>query len=139
MTVDASYQLLANTVLALHVAIVAFIVVGLVLIVLGNAKHWRWVNGARFRVAHICAIAVVVAEAWSGVTCPLTTLEGWLRAQAGVATYRAGFIENWLQRLLYYDAPPWTFVLGYTLFGLLVLATWCYFPPMFRRQGERSA
>ena len=139
MHVDAPYQFLANTVLALHVAIVVFIVVGLVVIVLGNVKHWRWVNVPWFRLAHLFAIAVVVAEAWSGIICPLTTFEGWLRAQAGGATYREGFVEHWLQRLLYYEAPPWVFVLGYTLFGLLVLVTWCYFPPMFKRRLERGA
>jgi polyferredoxin len=139
MRVDVPYQLLAESVLAVHVAIVAFVVFGLVLIVLGNARHWRWVNVPWFRVTHVFAIAVVVAEAWAGATCPLTTFEGWLRTQAGGATYRAGFIEHWLQHVLYYDAPSWAFLLGYTLFGLLVLFTWWYFPPRFRRRLERGA
>ncbi len=139
MSADALYQVLANSVLALHVSIVAFVVVGLLLIVLGNLKHWRWVNVPWFRVAHLFAIAVVVAEAWSDVTCPLTTFEGWLRAQTGAGIYREGFIEHWLQRVLYYEAPPWVFLLGYTLFGLLVLVTWWYFPPTFRRRLERGA
>ena len=139
MAIDAPYHVLATSILAVHVAIVAFIIGGLVLIVLGNARHWQWVNAPWFRVVHLVAITAVVAEAWLGVTCPLTTLEGWLRTQAGDATYRAGFIEHWLQHLLYYEGPPWAFVLGYTLFGMLVVFTWWYFPPRFRRGLEQGA
>jgi len=132
--------MLANVVLAVHIAIAAFVVVGLLLIVVGNLGHWRWVNDVRFRVAHAAAIGIVVAESWLGFVCPLTSLEMWLRSRAGGASYRGGFIEHWLQQLLYYSAPPWVFVAAYTVFGLLVLATWWYFPPHFKRRAhERVA
>ncbi len=123
------YQLLADAVLALHVAVVLFVVGGVVLVVAGNWRGWRWVNALWFRLAHLAAIAVVVAQSWLGITCPLTTLEMWLRAQARTSTYSGGFIEHWLQRLLYYEAPGWLFALVYTLFGLLVVATWWRYPP----------
>lgn len=126
------YQLFADVVLSLHFAVVAFVVGGLVLIIAGNLSRWRWVNAFWFRVAHLVAISVIVAEVWLGVDCPLTTLEASLRAKAGEATYSVSFIEYWLQRLLYYEAPPWVFVLCYSLFGLLVFVTWCYFPPRSR-------
>jgi len=128
------YQVLANAVLVVHVGIVLFVVAGLILVVAGNVRRWRWVNHLWFRIAHLGAIAVVVAESWIGITCPLTTLEMWLRARAGVSTYSAGFVEYWLQRVLYYDASPWLFTLGYTLFGLLVAASWWFFPPRARRR-----
>ena len=108
------YQVLADTVLALHVAIVLFVVAGLVLVVAGNLRQWRWVNYLWFRLMHLAAIAIVVAEAWFGVTCPLTTLEMWLRAKAHASIYSGSFVEHWLQRLLYYDAPPWVFSFGYS-------------------------
>jgi hypothetical protein len=123
------YQLLADAVLALHVAVVLFVVAGLVLVIAGNFLGWHWVNRLWFRLAHLGAIAVVVAETWFAITCPLTTLEMWLRAKGAGPTYSGSFIEHWLQRLLYYDAPAWVFTLVYSLFGLLVLATWWYFPP----------
>jgi hypothetical protein len=133
------YHLLADVVLTLHFAVVAFVVGGLVLVIIGNLRSWRWVNTWWFRLAHLGAIAVVVTEAWLGVACPLTTLEMWLRAKARATTYSGGFIEHWVQRVLYYEAPSWVFVLGYSLFGLLVVATWLYFPPTskHRRQTER--
>lgn len=123
------YQLLADLVLAAHVAVVAFVVGGLLSVIAGNLAGWRWVNAVRFRVAHLVAIAFVVAESWLGIVCPLTSLEVWLRAHARQGAYSGGFIEHWLQRLLYYDAPGWVFTVAYSLFGLAVLATWWWFPP----------
>jgi polyferredoxin len=128
------YQALADIVLAFHVAIVVFVIGALVLVVAGNLRHWQWVNRLWFRVAHLAAIAVVVGESWFGLVCPLTSWEKWLRARAGTSTYAGSFIEHWLQRLLYYDAPGWVFTLAYSLFGLLVAATWWYYPPMSRRR-----
>jgi polyferredoxin len=132
MTADG-YRFLADVVLCVHVAIVLFVVGGLVLLVAGNLRGWRFVNDWWFRLAHLAAIAVVVAQAWLGLVCPLTTLETWLRVRGGEAGYEASFIEYWLRRILYYDAPAWVFTVGYTLFGLAVLASWWRFPP--RRRG----
>lgn len=128
------FLLLADAVLVLHVAVVVFVVGGLVAIIVGNRRGWRRVNGWWFRLGHLAAIAVIVAQAWLGALCPLTTLEMWLRQHAGAATYNTSFIGHWLQRLLYYDAPAWAFTLVYSLFGLVVVATWWWFPP---RRGPR--
>jgi hypothetical protein len=128
------YQLLADAVLVLHVSLVLFVVGGLVLVVVGNLRSWAWVNAWWFRLAHLLTIGVVVAEAWWGVVCPLTTLEMWLRAQARDSTYAGSFIEHWLQALLFWQAPPWVFTVAYTLFGLAVAAAWWRFPPR-RRSG----
>ena len=133
-----AYQMFADFVLILHFAIVVFVVGGLVFIIAGNMRGWHWVNALWFRLAHLGAIGIVAAESWLGITCPLTTLEIWLRSKAGGAVYRVSFIEHWLQRLIFYDAPPWAFVLGYSLFGLLVLVTWWYFPPGSKSRYDES-
>jgi len=131
------YQLLADGVLVLHFGVVVFVVGGLVLIIAGNLRRWRWVNAFGFRLAHLSAIAIVVIQSWLGEVCPLTTLESWLRVRAGAAGYSRSFIEHWIQRLLFYEAPFWVFVSAYTLFALLVLACWWYFPP--RRTGTATS
>jgi len=118
------YAALANGVLILHIGIVVFIVAGLVLVLAGGALGWRWVRNLWFRSAHLAAIVVVAMEAWAGIVCPLTTLEQWLRLQAGEAAYGGDFIAHWLGRLLYYQAEPWVFILLYSGFGLLVVASW---------------
>lgn len=135
---NRSLQLLADLVLTLHVGVVGFAVGGLLLVIVGNLRHWSWVNFLWLRVAHLLAIAIVVLEAWLGITCPLTTLEMQLRTQAGAAGYDGGFIEHWLAQLLYFDAPSWAFTLAYSLFGLAVLAAWWRFPPQSRRHRKSA-
>lgn len=122
-------QVAADVVLVLHFCIAAFVVLGLLLVWAGHGLGWHWVDGWWFRTAHAAAIAVVVAESWLGIVCPLTTLESWLRVQASAAPYARGFVVDWVQRLLFYDAPQWVFTTAYSLFGLLVALTWWVFPP----------
>ncbi|HEU0186303.1 MAG TPA: DUF2784 domain-containing protein [Gallionellaceae bacterium] len=128
---------LADAVLVLHAAVVAFVVAGLAAILIGNFKGWHWVNQPYFRIIHLLAIALVLAEAWLGIPCPLTTLEMWLRRLAGADTYSGGFIAHWLHRLIFYDLPPWVFVLAYSLFAALVLAAWIFWPPHLQRKASR--
>lgn len=121
--------LLADLVLALHVLFVAFVVLGLALIVIGGVRGWGWVRQRRFRQVHLAAIGFVVIEAWLGRICPLTDLEAFLRDGAEAGRYESGFIAHWLSRLLYVDAPPWAFVLAYTAFGAAVVGAWFLLPP----------
>jgi hypothetical protein len=127
------YQLAADAVLVVHTLFVAFVVFGLIAVYLGRWRHWGWVRGYAFRRLHLLAIAIVVLQAWLGVICPLTTWEMRLRRMAGAAGYEGSFIQHWLQAMLYYEAPEWVFVLAYTAFGILVLASWVLVPP--RRRG----
>lgn len=123
--------LLADLVLVLHVAFVLFVLGGLVAIWVGDRVGWRWTRGLGFRLVHLGAIAVVVAESWLGIMCPLTTLEQGLRTGAGAPTLGEGesFIGHALSRVLYYDLPEWVFTVAYSGFGLVVIATWWLRPP----------
>jgi len=124
------YQLLADAVLVVHFGVVVFVVGGLAAVLVGNWLAWRWVNGWWFRLVHLGAIVFVAAQAWLGALCPLTTLESWLRVRAGSGGYTTSFIEHWLQRFIFYDAPIWVFTAAYTVFALMVFAAWWYFPPI---------
>jgi len=135
--VERLYQVIADAVLVLHFGIVLFVVGGLAVILLGNRLQWRRVNVPWFRLTHLCAIAFVVAESWLGITCPLTTLESWLRKLAGTESYETSFVEHWVQRVLFYQAPTWVFTLLYTVFGVLVLASWVRFPPRLRIKDDK--
>jgi hypothetical protein len=135
-----TYLLAADVILFVHVLFVAFVVLGLVSILVGRFLSWSWVRNPWFRAAHLAGIAVVVLQAWLGVICPLTTWEMALRAKAGDAVYSGSFVSYWLESLLYYQAPPWVFVLGYTLFGALVAVSWYWVRPRpFAGAGARRA
>jgi len=124
-----SYIFLADLLLFIHVAFVAFVVLGQIWILLGGALKWNGVRNPWFRLAHLIGIGIVVVQAWLGIICPLTRWEMALREKAGASTYSGSFIAYWMDRLLYYDGPLWVFTLVYTLFGLSVLASWWWVRP----------
>lgn len=128
------FRIAADLTLFVHVTVVVFVVTGLVLILAGKNRHWQWVRNMRFRIAHLATIGVVTVQSWFGYICPLTTLEMYLRHRAGDATYTGAFVAHWVEELLYYQAPPWVFALGYSVFGLLVAGSWFWVPP--QRQAE---
>lgn len=126
------YAIAADLVVAFHFAYVAFVVFGLLLTLAGVARGWRWVRNPWFRGIHLATILIVVAEAWLGIVCPLTTWEQQLRRLAGQTTYGGDFVGRWLHEVLFLEFPPWVFTTIYTLFGLTVLATWVFAPPRRR-------
>ena len=120
---------LADLTLVLHAAYVLFVIGGQLLILLGWGLEWMWTRRFLFRLLHLLAIGFVMLEAWLGVTCPLTLLESKLRERAGDVAYNSSFISYWLDRLIFYVAPEWIFIVIYTVFALLVILTWVFYPP----------
>jgi hypothetical protein len=123
------YLVTADILLFTHVLFVAFVVIGLLMIVAGKLFSWSWVRNPWFRLAHLAAIGVVALQSWLGVICPLTTWEMVLRQRAGDSVYSGSFISHWLEEILYYHAPNWVFIVSYTVFGSVVLATWFWIRP----------
>ena len=119
----------ADAILVLHVLVAAFIVGGMVLIFIGGYRRWRWVYHWWFRAIHLGLVFIVALESWVGLLCPLTTLEMALRAKAGQAHYEGSFVQYWLERLLYYDAPPWVFISAYSVFAAIAVGAWFYYRP----------
>jgi len=123
----------ADLILIIHVAFVFVVICGLVAIYLGYFLKWDWIRNFWLRILHLVAIAIVVLQSWLGMICPLTSWEMSLREAAGGATYSGSFIQHWLQDILYYTAPEWVFILCYTVFGCLVLASWFIIPPLKKK------
>lgn len=84
---------LADAVIAIHFAFLAFVVAGGLL-----ARRWRWMAAP-----HLLAAAWgVYVEIADGV-CPLTRLENRFSRRAGRAGYDGSFIEHHLMPVLYPD------------------------------------
>ena len=84
-------RLAADTIVALHLAFIAFAVAGGTLTFIDR----RWA------IVHLPA---VVWAAWTELTatvCPLTPWENALRAKAGEAGYAESFIEHYVVPLVY--------------------------------------
>ncbi len=128
------YRFLADLTVVVHFAYVAFVVLGLVLILLGLALKWQWVRNFWFRMVHFLMIGVVVAESLGGILCPLTTWENQLRAAAGDPKQPGSFVGRLVHDLMFFELPAWAFTIIYCVFGAAVLLTLILAPP--RRPGR---
>ncbi|MFC6633688.1 DUF2784 domain-containing protein [Microbulbifer taiwanensis] len=129
MEASRFYLFAADAILCTHVLFVAFVILGLALILLGGLRAWSWVRNPWFRLLHLTAIGVVVVQSWLSVICPLTIWEMALRERAGDEVYSGSFISHWLESILYYRLPDWVFVVCYTAFGALVVTSWFWVRP----------
>jgi hypothetical protein len=127
---------LADLILVTHALFVAFVVLGLIAILLERQLRWGWLRNRRFRLIHLLAIIIVIAEAWLGLACPLTEWENRARVAAGESAYATSFIQHWLHELLFYEFEPWVFTVAYTAFGILVLVAWLLVPPGRREKRQ---
>ena len=129
-----AYLLLADAVVILHLGYVAFVVLGLLAVLLGYVMQWKWVRSPWFRITHFSMIAVVVIESLLSITCPLTTLENYLRMQGGQTLSGGSFVGRLVHGILFFDLPPSFFTVAYCAFGSLVLATFFLVPIEFARK-----
>jgi hypothetical protein len=124
-----AYSILADAVVIIHAAYVAFVVFGLAAILLGAAMNWRWTRSLAFRITHLAAIALVSLESIVGAICPLTSLENSMRQRAGATRYPGDFVAYWAHRMIFYNFPPWIFTIAYISFAILVAITFIAIPP----------
>jgi len=85
------HRLLADAVLILHLAFIAFVVLGGFIVLRKPRLGWL----------HAPAAAWAAATEFLGIVCPLTPLENRLRALGGDAGYSGGFIEHYLTAWIY--------------------------------------
>ncbi len=85
------YRALADLVLVVHLAFVLFVVLGGLLVL-------RW---PRLAWLHVPAAVWGVLIEYTGWICPLTPLENSLRERGGGAGYSGGFLEHYIQPVLY--------------------------------------
>lgn len=124
-----SYQLLANLVLILHLAFVAFAAFGGLLALRYPKVLWL----------HLPALLWGVAVQWADWICPLTPLENQLRLRGGEAVFAGGFIERFVSRILYPENL--TLELRYVLGLLLIavnLAVYAYVAASFRARSKAT-
>ncbi|HEX8773119.1 MAG TPA: DUF2784 domain-containing protein [Pyrinomonadaceae bacterium] len=132
------YGLLADLVVAIHIAYVAYIIVGMALILVGLKRKWNWTSNLWFRLSHLAAILIVILELIFKTTCPLTLLELKFRSLAGQPVTEATFVE----RLMYYILSGWlpgSFTNSiYVVVALVIAVTFVISPPRWR-QGKQSS
>jgi hypothetical protein len=88
-----TYRILADAVLVLHLAFIAFVMLGAFAVL-------RW---PRLAWLHLPVALWAAGITFAGGYCPLTPLENRLRVAGGEAGYAGSFIEQYLTALIYPD------------------------------------
>jgi hypothetical protein len=122
------YRLLADLVVIVHFAFIVFVVTG-------GLLSWR---RPAFAWLHLPALAWAGAILTIGFTCPLTPLEKHLRRLGGERSYPGGFVDHYIENVLYPQRLSpllWALASVAILLGYAALLTRL----QRRRGGDRSA
>jgi hypothetical protein len=120
------YPALATTFLVLHFCFLAYVVLGGLLV-------WRW---PRAFWPHLAAAAWGLAVVTIPLTCPLTVAEHWARRRAGQAVGEPGFIDTYIENVLYPER--YTHLLQ-VLVGVVVVGSYAVALAKYRhRRAERE-
>ena len=106
------YSVLAVSVLFLHALFILWVVFGAL------------VTRSRpiLRGLHLCSLVWGILTELLPWPCPLTLLENWLEAKAGVQPYQGGFLLHYLDKLVYPDISATVLTISGVLICVLNLA-----------------
>ena len=106
------YSALAVCVLFLHALFIVWVIFGG--FVTRSRPILRWL--------HIASLLWGILTELLPWPCPLTALENWLEAKAGLEPYQGGFLLHYLDKLVYPDIPPTVLTVAGVLVCVLNLA-----------------
>jgi hypothetical protein len=105
------YGVLVTVILVVHFLYLAYVI-------LGGFLAWKW---PRMFWPHLVAAAWGLAVVGIPLTCPLTTAENWARRQAGQTQQTSGFIDRYIEGVLY--PSRYTLILQVAV-AVMVLGSW---------------
>ena len=121
---DAMFRALTEGTILAHLAFIVFVIAGGVLV-----RRRRWLMAL-----HLPALAwAVYAELSPGVICPLTSLENFFAARAGIESYREDFVAHYLVPAIYQEGLPmgWQYLLAAVV---VCFNLWIYADLLLRRR-----
>jgi Protein of Unknown function (DUF2784) len=105
------FKILATAALAAHFCFLAYVI-------FGGFLAWRW---PRAFWPHLVAAAWGLAVVSVPLACPLTYLENWARLEAGESGLTQGFIDRYIEGVLY--PQQYTRLLQVAV-AVMVLGSW---------------
>jgi hypothetical protein len=108
------YSGLAVCVLFLHMLFILWVVFGALLTLSRPVLRWL----------HIVSLVWGILTELLPWPCPLTVLENWLEAKAGVQPYQGGFLLHYLDKVVYPDISASTLTVAGVLVCVLNLAVY---------------
>jgi hypothetical protein len=120
------WRLLADATLVLHLAFIAFVVLGGLAVL--RAPRLAWL--------HVPAVAWGAITEFLGLVCPLTPLENWLRRRGGETGYAGDFIEHYVTALIYPEGL--TRNIQYLLGAFAIAVNVAIYWRLWRRSSKRG-
>ena len=120
------YRILADLVVVAHFSFVAFVAVGSLLV-----PKWP-----RLLWPHLAVVAWAAVVVTVGLACPLTPLEKHLRERAGDSSYDGGFVDHYLDGVVY---PGRFTALARLLVGVPIVVGYALLLVRSRRSGHFRA
>jgi hypothetical protein len=120
------YRALVTAVLAVHFAYLAYVVLGGLLAVRWPRAFWP----------HLAAAVWALLLLTFSLNCPLTWAEAWARQRAGEAAPTRGFIDRYIEGVLY---PARYTDLLRVLAAMTVLGSWAWAYARWRRRRAAAA
>jgi len=109
------YSALAISVLFLHALFILWVVLGSLLT--RSRPILRWL--------HVGSLVWGILTELLPWPCPLTVVENWLEAKAGVQPYQGGFLLHYLGKLVYPDVSSTMLTIAAVIICALNLAFYC--------------
>lgn len=135
------YGYAADLVVGIHLAYVAYVLVGQLLIMIAAPFKWRWARNPWFRFTHLAAIGYVAYEAVYNIRCPLTIWEEQLRELAGQEHGAGTFLGRLMHHILFIDGQPeiWYTTLYIAMFVVVLQGVLMYPPRLWRWKRSEPA
>src|SRR5579871_6326769 len=138
-----AYLYLADLVAFVHLAVLAYVVVGQLLIIVAAPFRWRWARNPWFRFSHLGVIAFVVYEQFNNIRCFLSVWEEKLKEWGGIPAEAQNetFLGRVVSSLFKYpnirQDDPFFYAVYIGMFAIVAQALVMYPPRMFTRWGRK--
>jgi hypothetical protein len=135
------YSILADVVVALHLAYVSYVIFGELLIIVGIPLRWQWIRNFWFRVTHLVAMLYPAYQMFAGMDCPLTVWEVALLNAAGKPAEQRSFVGRLLNDLMFFDCgdDSWVWPWIYGSLAVIFVLTFVLAPPRWRKRRDQLA
>ena len=134
ITYFQTFSIIADLILIVHFAIVAFITLGFFFIPIGYKFKWHLTYNKRLRFTHLTLMGLITTESLIGLTCPLTTIEKVLRNNF----HSKSFIDYWISKIIYWEIPSIFFMFIYSLCFFYTFLLWKIYPPVNKFCFEKN-
>lgn len=136
---DNFYCCAANAIGVVHLAVVAFVVIGSMATCWGILRRRDWMRNFYFRIGLLAVVWLVAVDDLFEAPCPLTVLEEACRVAGHQAGMRGQFIPTLIYDKLNIDVPQDWYVAAHLSISVMLAAACIVSPPRWPSRHRAEA